>query len=325
MELIDHWQRFFRQLEGTRLAAWRAPLQTLTADQLHPSTNGDLPRWIAALGQLPPLPSTEVKLTQGTISVGPPLAASDAAALAAVLDCLHPWRKGPFSIHGVEIDTEWRSDWKWARLEPALPTLDGWLVLDLGCGNGYYAYRTLGAGARLVLGVDPTLRFVMQFLAVNQYIGTDQVAVLPLADHQLPATLSGFDLVFSMGVLYHQRDPAAHLQRARRLLRPSGMLILETLILDQTASAVLIPQGRYAKMRNVHAIPTLDHLTRWVQAAGFHAVETININHTTTAEQRATPWMRFQSLADFLDPSDPSCTIEGYPAPCRALLRAIAS
>nr|WP_169730591.1 DUF1698 domain-containing protein [Carnimonas nigrificans] len=37
-------------------------------------------------------------------------------------------------------------------------------------------------------------------------------------------------------------------------------------------------------------------------------------------EQRSTEWMTFQSLKDFLDPEDQHKTIEGYPAPRRALL-----
>jgi tRNA (mo5U34)-methyltransferase len=37
-------------------------------------------------------------------------------------------------------------------------------------------------------------------------------------------------------------------------------------------------------------------------------------------EQRPTAWMRFESLPDFLDPDDPTHTVEGLPAPRRAVL-----
>ena len=43
---------------------------------------------------------------------------------------------------------------------------------------------------------------------------------------------------------------------------------------------------------------------------------------TTTNEQRATPWMTFESLADFLNPSNSNETCEGYPAPIRAIFTA---
>ena len=40
-------------------------------------------------------------------------------------------------------------------------------------------------------------------------------------------------------------------------------------------------------------------------------------------EQRKTDWMTFESYSDFIDPSDPSKTIEGYPAPLRVFLKGI--
>ena len=46
----------------------------------------------------------------------------------------------------------------------------------------------------------------------------------------------------------------------------------------------------------------------------------MDIDITSVEEQRATDWMTYQSLKDFLDPNDPTKTIEGYPAPMRATL-----
>ena len=43
---------------------------------------------------------------------------------------------------------------------------------------------------------------------------------------------------------------------------------------------------------------------------------------TSLDEQRRTDWMTSESLAEFLDPNDRSKTIEGYPAPLRAVLTA---
>jgi tRNA (mo5U34)-methyltransferase len=235
---------------------------------------------------------------------------------------LHPWRKGPFCLHGVRIDAEWRSDWKWARVADAVTPLAGRTVLDVGSGNGYYGFRALGAGADLVLGIDPTLRFVLQFLAVNQLIAADRCAVLPLSDDDLPALAATaehcFDTLFSMGVLYHRRDPVAHLERLRQCLRHRGELVLETLVVE--GEHALIPRDRYARMRNVHVIPTVPLLVRWLESAGFGAIRVADVTRTTADEQRATHWMRFQSLADFLDPQDPGRTVEGYPAPTRAVV-----
>jgi tRNA (mo5U34)-methyltransferase len=84
----------------------------------------------------------------------------------------------------------------------------------------------------------------------------------------------------------------------------------------------LIPQERYAQMRNVWAIPGLNPLQQWVAEAGFVDIEVLDVTRTTTAEQRRTAWMTYHSLADFLDPLDKNKTIEGYPAPTRSIIRA---
>jgi tRNA (mo5U34)-methyltransferase len=62
----------------------------------------------------------------------------------------------------------------------------------------------------------------------------------------------------------------------------------------------------------------------WLRAAGFHAVRTVDITATTPDEQRSTAWMPYHSLRDFLAPDDPARTIEGYPAPVRAVFVASA-
>ena len=51
-------------------------------------------------------------------------------------------------------------------------------------------------------------------------------------------------------------------------------------------------------------------------------VEVVDITPTTVLEQRATEWMRFESLEQALDPVDGSKTIEGLPAPVRAVVTA---
>ena len=71
----------------------------------------------------------------------------------AVLQNLKPWRKGPFNYFGIHVDSEWRSDMKWARISSVLGSLQNKKVLDVGCGNGYYMWRMLDKGASLVLGM----------------------------------------------------------------------------------------------------------------------------------------------------------------------------
>jgi len=281
----------------------------------HP--HGDLPRWRAALRALPPV-HCRMEIDRPAPRLGAD--AADKNALRETLMAFHPWRKGPLELAGVGIDTEWRSDWKWRRVQPHVD-LRGQRVLDVGCGNGYYGWRMLAGGARLVVGIDPTVVYVMQWLACRTFAGDSPNYVLPLGIEELPEGSAGFDTVFSMGVLYHQRDAMQHLERLLALLKPHGTLVLESLVVpDNAYGPVLVPESRYARMRNVWAIPTVEELLRWVWAAGYRAVKLLDVSITSVHEQRRTEWMSFESLAQALDPNDAGRTLEGYPAPTRALL-----
>jgi len=73
-------------------------------------------------------------------------------------------------------------------------------------------------------------------------------------------------------------------------------------------------------MPNVWFLPSTGALEHWLTRAGFTDVRTVDVNRTSIQEQRATDWMTFQSLPDFLDPQNPDLTIEGLPAPRRAIV-----
>ncbi|MDH5500132.1 MAG: tRNA 5-methoxyuridine(34)/uridine 5-oxyacetic acid(34) synthase CmoB, partial [Gammaproteobacteria bacterium] len=233
---------------------------------------------------------------------------------------LAPWRKGPFDVCGVRIDSEWRSELKWARIEHGISPLSDRLVLDVGCGNGYYALRMRSMGARCVIGIDPTLLYVAQFQAIQHYARRTGVHVLPFRLGELPSCSRAFDTAFSMGVLYHQRNPIEHLRQLRDSLKPGGELVLETLVLPGEHNAAITPPDRYARMRNVWLLPTLPMLRRWIGECGFGASRVVDVSVTTTDEQRSTEWMTFESLAQALDPLDPDRTVEGWPRPRRAVL-----
>ncbi len=315
---LSPFRPFLDRFAQAGFGGWVPILEALTAERLAPAAHGDLPRWWAALAALPRPAPGRVVLDDGCVGVDGDLDPADQDRLRTALMALHPWRKGPYRLYGVGIDSEWRSDWKWDRLAPHLSPLAGRRVLDVGCGNGYHAWRALGAGAGLVLGIDPTRLYVMQFLAVAALVGETGVAVLPLALEDLPGDGAGFDTLLSMGVLYHRRSPLDHLRALHRLLRPGGELVLETLVVD--GPGVLVPEGRYARMRNVWSIPGPEALLAWVADAGFRGARLVDVTVTSTAEQRSTEWMRFESLAQALDPGDPSRTVEGLPAPRRGLV-----
>lgn len=308
--------------EGGGLAKWAEMLPEQVTAVWHPQAHGKMAAWTEAIQQLPTLPpeSLTVSLADGVRVTT--TAHIDLPALEANLQALHPWRKGPFDLFGLHLDTEWRSDWKWARLADKIGSLHGRVVLDVGSGNGYYGWRMLGAGAKLVVGLDPFLVYVMQYTAVQKLLQRPGNYVLPLGIEQLPPQLAAFDTVFSMGVLYHRRDPFEHLLTLREALRPGGELVLETLIIEGQLGEVLVPEGRYAQMRNVWFIPTVATLESWLRKVGYRHIRLLDVSPTTTAEQRTTPWMRFHSLANFLDPTDLSKTVEGHPAPVRVVVSA---
>lgn len=302
------------------LAPCHEALQAAVGQHYRPSLRGDEPQWQQALEALPALVADTVRLDSDCPQIAGHCDTAQRDALQQALMQLHPWRKGPFSLFGVHINAEWRSDWKWRRLQQHISPLAGRTVLDVGCGNGYYLLRMLGEGARYALGIDPTLRFIYQFEAIRHYLPELAADILPLKSEQLPASMHAFDTVFSMGVLYHRRDHLEHLAELREALAPGGELVLETLVLPEGEKAALIPEDRYAQMRNVWAIPPVPMLEHWLSEAGFKNVRTVDVTTTRTDEQRATDWMTFQSLGDFLDPADHARTVEGYPAPVRAIV-----
>jgi tRNA (mo5U34)-methyltransferase len=334
MSLFIDWQleNLCSQVAAmTALQPWANQFPALIDTHLNAKRCSEFHTWQRALQQVKFKSVQQLDLTADAIRIGQTsdLTNEQHATLLTQLKALHPWRKGPFEIFGHHIDCEWRSDWKWSRLAPHISNLNDKLVLDVGCGNGYFGWRMLGAGARLVIGIDPTPLFNWQWQLMRQWIvqaktqtSQDRHLMLPLTMEQLPEKLAAFDSVFSMGVLYHRRSPLDHLQQLKHALKTGGELVLETLVIDGPEGMSLLPAERYAQMRNVWFVPTVATLKLWLVRLGFKNIRSVNISTTTTDEQRSTPWMQFDSLKDFLDPTDLNKTIEGYPAPKRALLLA---
>lgn len=306
------------------LTRWLALLPEQLARGLDRRRHGDLPAWEKAVAKLPTLSSTrQVNLQADSVSVNVDLSDAERRRCENLLKILMPWRKGPYRLGDIDIDTEWRSDWKWQRVAPHLSPLAGRRILDVGGGNGYHAWRMAGAGAAFVLVIDPSPRFYYQFHAVRHFVGDadgDRTHFLPVGIEDVPAKLAAFDTVFSMGVLYHRPSPLDHLLQLKDALVPGGELVLETLVVEGDERTVFMPGERYASMPNVYFLPSSSALAHWLERCGFEAIRCVDETVTTLDEQRSTDWMQFHSLADFLDPKNRNLTIEGYPAPRRATL-----
>jgi len=327
---------------GTALEPWQDALHDAVLSREKQLVHGSLPTWQAGLDALPELPIVRVDLeheagvaalTEQDVLADEQQRAtneseephtytlSDAASqLEPALKQLMPWRKGPFRIAHVHIDTEWRSDWKWNRLSPHISPLKNRTVLDVGCGNGYHLWRMRAQGAKTVFGIDPSMLFNMQFEAVQRYIQDDNVFTLPLTMDTLPQGMQLFDTVFSMGVLYHRKDPHAHLRELGGALRPGGELVLETLVCLGEEPTALDIEDRYARMRNVWQLPSVPLLAKWLTDAGFESVRCVSVDITSRLEQRQTEWMPYESLTESLNQEDMSLTVEGLPRPRRVVM-----
>lgn len=316
------FRAFYQHIATNRLLPWLETLPARLAAWERTQLSARDRRWLQVPQALPAVQPSQLDLQQGVrIGRRQDLKPGQAEQLFQLLQQLKPWRKGPFEIFGLMLDAEWRSDWKWERVIPHVSPLPGRVVLDVGAGNGYYLWRMRGAGAETVIGIDPSVLFLAQFQCFQRYISDPAVHLLPLGVDDLPAHPL-FDTVFSMGVLYHRRSPLDFLSQLKAQLRPGGQLVLETLVVEGNEDTVFMPEGRYAKMRNVWFLPAVPALLRWLRRLGFKHPRSVSLCPTTLAEQRRTLWMDGESLADFLDPQDVQHTIEGYPAPLRAVVLA---
>ncbi|QBY05567.1 tRNA 5-methoxyuridine(34)/uridine 5-oxyacetic acid(34) synthase CmoB [Thalassotalea sp. HSM 43] len=314
------FNQFYQQIAGNRLAHWLTQLPEQLAHWQKQELHGEFKQWQKTLEALPQTTPSMIDVKDGvTIGAADDIPLGQQKRIEALLKNFKPWRKGPYHVHGIHIDTEWRSDFKWDRLQPHISDLSNRYVLDIGCGSGYHLWRMRGAGAKFVVGIDPTQLFMMQFLSMQHFIQDPAVNLLPLGVEHLPE-LKAFDTVFAMGVLYHRKSPIDFLQQLKAQLVKGGELVLETLVIEGDKNTVLVPGDRYAKMRNVWFLPSCDALVFWMQRLGFKNVRVVSIDQTAFEEQRKTDWIDTESLQDFLDPNDANKTIEGHPAPLRAII-----
>jgi len=245
----------------------------------------------------------------------------DVLLVKDVAKLMMPWRKGPFQVLDIFIDTEWRSNIKYNLLRPYFSLKDK-KVADIGCNNGYYLFRMQEDKPKSLVGFDPSPLYKTQFDFINHFAKSDIVYELLGVEH-LEFYEEKFDTIFCLGVLYHRSDPVAMLKSLYRGLENQGEVILDTFYIDGEDEMCLCPESSYSKIPNIHFVPTISALKNWCLRAGFGVVEVLETSTTNVTEQRKTQWMDGQSLEDFLDPSDSSKTIEGYPAPKRVYVRLI--
>ncbi len=288
---------------------------------------GNFLKFQKVVESIPDISPSMINLESHSIQAGKAsdLSKEELMDLNAKLELLCPWRKGPFNLFGIDIDTEWRSWMKWERLKNHISNLKGKHILDIGSSNGYYMFKMAAQDPSMVLGLEPQSSFYFQYLALQKFLNQDNVFCLPIPFGDLPPMDKYFDSVFCMGILYHRRSPIDMLKTICDLMKKGGEIIIENLVIESRENLCLFPEDRYAKMRNVFFIPDLLSMESWLLRAGFANVRCVNVTRTSPEEQRKTKWIQTESLKDFLDPNDHHKTVEGYPAPVRAIFIANAT
>jgi len=274
-----------------------------------------------AISELPNYSNVEVVLNDSVDINIENLSTTELEQIKQTALLMKPWRKGPFKFNELLIDAEWKSYIKYNLLEPHF-NLEGKVVGDIGCNNGYYLFRMLTHKPKKLIGFDPSAIYYSQFQFLNHFIKSDIVYELLGVEH-VEFYEHKFDTLFCLGVLYHRSDPVAMLKSLFKGLNDGGELILDTFMIDGEEEICLTPKDRYSKIPNIYFVPTVNSLKNWCYRAGFESVELLETMKTESNEQRNTQWVGTQSLEDFLDPNDPTKTVEGYPAPKRVYIKAL--
>ncbi|TDR16261.1 tRNA 5-methoxyuridine(34)/uridine 5-oxyacetic acid(34) synthase CmoB [Marinicella litoralis] len=319
--MFKQWlSQFCEKAVGSGVEVHIDVLESIALDVIERINQGDLHKWQSAYEQLPDASHGRIDFQKAALSVvfDQAMPESFYGVLEDKLMALHPWRKGPFQIGDCLIDSEWQSNLKWSRIIKGLPELKNKTILDVGCGNGYYLMKMAEYQPKLLLGIEPGLIHNIQYWSVEKYAQSG-VCLLPLKIQDMPVGLNCFDVVFSMGVLYHRKSPIAHIEHLKSLISANGSLILETLVVDGDERTCLVPEGRYAQMRNVWFLPSVAMLSGWLKKIGFNNINVVDISLTTVNEQRSTDWMKFHSLKEFLS-DDQQLTVEGHPPPKRVVI-----
>lgn len=233
---------------------------------------------------------------------------------------LKPWRKGPFRINELFINSEWQSFVKFNLLKPHLNELCGKVVADVGCNNGYYLFKMLEFAPKKLVGFDPSVRTFLQFRLINALAKTSVKYEL-LGVESLPSYEHKFDIIFCLGVIYHRSDPLKMLKELKASLNKGGVVFLDTLYIADEREIALVPRQTYSKIANIHFVPSISALRNWCERAGFKGFKVLATRATDSFEQRKTAWSEGFSLSDFLDKGDERLTCEGYPAPQRVYVR----
>jgi 2-polyprenyl-6-hydroxyphenyl methylase/3-demethylubiquinone-9 3-methyltransferase len=175
-----------------------------------------------------------------------------------------PWprpRKRPMTMRNDQsMYRSYAAEWwtgrhRWLRtmhnlVPPRLEYFDGvvgdWggtCVLDLGCGGGFMAEALAGRGAK-VIGVDPSAPAIEAGRAHAKAAGLD-IDYRVGTGEAIPAPDESFDCVMVVDVFEHVGHVGLVLDEIRRVLKPGGLLLFDTLNRTKLAAFVFVFLGEH--------------------------------------------------------------------------------
>jgi ubiquinone biosynthesis O-methyltransferase len=228
-----------------------------------------------------------------------------------------PWPRPPHARNDLSIYDD-AGDW-WEGRTPWLQTLQNLVparlaffdpivgdwhgkdVLDLGCGGGFMAVALAERGAR-VTGVDPSKRAVASALhAANR-------KCVPLAccvgrGECLPVHDDAFEIVVCVDVLEHVTDIDRVLREVRRVLRPGGLFLFDTINRNPFASFVMVTLAETM----LRLLPTGTHdpalfirpaeMRQKLEAAGFRVGPFVGMGPTRLSRRYGVTFGRLPTTA----------------------------
>lgn len=130
---------------------------------------------------------------------------------------------------------------RFAFFDPIVGDWTGRRVLDLGCGGGFMAEELARRGA-IVSGVDPSEAAIAAARRHCEATGLS-IAYVAGRGESLPFPDGAFDVVVCVDVLEHVPDLDRVVAEIRRVLRPSGWLLFDTINRTPLASFVMVTIG----------------------------------------------------------------------------------
>jgi tRNA (mo5U34)-methyltransferase len=158
----------------------------------------------------------------------------------------------------------------YCALQPYLDFVDK-DCLDIGCNSGFFSFKLAQKGNR-VLGIDlqqSGCKTIDQAYFANSIL---QTGAHFLNGNFMNLPLKQYDVVMFLGVLYHLKDYEAGLDKVAALVKPGGILFLETAFKGETE---FNPEGM-AHDKTTYFIPSQEWVFAALMKRGFKVVRRID-------------------------------------------------